>query len=127
MRNFRSRIRFVFIIPLAIAAFFGIGFIVMELWNHLLPDILHVGAITYWQAVGIFILCKLLFGFGHGGRRFGGRPWMSGHMLERFKNMTPEEKEQFKQKWQERCGKRGWGNRHPFEAEWDNNAADAAK
>lgn len=126
MRKFRFRILF---IPLAVAAFFGVSFIVMELWNNLLPAILHVGAVTYWQAMGIFVLCKILFGFGHRGHR-GGPPWLRGRMLERFKNMTPEEKEQFKQKWEQRCGGRGgWGhgNRHPFEAEWDNNAAEAAR
>ena len=117
--------RFLFI-PLGIAAILSlVSLVVMELWNNLLPAILHVGVITFWQAMGIFILSKLLFGFGKGGgRHFGGAPWMRGRMNERFKNMSPEEKEQFKQKWQQRCGK--WGNRHPFEAEWDNNAAEAA-
>ncbi len=120
--------RFIFI-PLAVAAFLGgVSFVVMELWNNLLPAILHVGVITFWQAMGIFILCKILFGFGKGHR--GGGPWWRGRMEERFKNMTPEQKEAFKQKWQERCGsKHGWGhgNRHAFEAEWDNNAAEEAK
>jgi len=121
--------RFIFI-PLAIAAFLsGISYIVMELWNNLLPAILHVSVITFWQAMGIFILCKILFGFGKGGRGGMGAPWMRNRMD--FKNMTPEQKEQFKQKWEQRCGggRGGWGhgNRHPFEAEWDNNAADAAK
>jgi len=119
----RSRMKLLFI-PLAIAAFFGISFIVMELWNNILPLVLHVGAVTYWQAMGILVLCKILFGFGHGGRK--GAPWMRQRMMaERFKNMSAEEREQFKQKWQQRCGGK-WGNRHPFESEWDNNAAEAA-
>jgi hypothetical protein len=127
MKRIFFRGRFIFI-PLAVAAFLsGISFVVMELWNNLLPVILHVGAITFWQAMGIFILCKILFGFGKSGR--GGAPWMR-HRMD-FKNMTPEQKEAFKQKWQERCGGRnGWGrhgNRHPCEAEWDNNAAEEAK
>jgi len=132
MRKLFFRGRFIFI-PIAVAAFLtGISYIVMELWNNLLPAILHVGIITFWQAMGIFILCKILFGFGKGGRRhWGGPHWMNGRMLERFKNMTPEEKAEFKQKWEQRCGDgrrgRGYGNRHPFEAEWDNNAAEAAK
>jgi len=122
--------RFLFI-PFGVAAILSlVSLAVMELWNNLLPAILHVGAITFWQAMGIFILCKILFGFGKGGRHFGGPPWMRGRMLERFKNMTPDEKDEFKQKWEQRCGGRhhwGHGNRHPFEAEWDNNAAEAAK
>ena len=34
-------------------------------------------------------------------------------MAERFKNMTPEEREKFKAKWEERCGPGGhqWGDR----------------
>lgn len=129
MRKIFFRGRFVFI-PLAVAGFLAlISFVVMQLWNNLLPGILHVGMITFWQAMGIFILCKLLFGFGRGGRGGMGKgPWMRHKMEERFKNMSAEEREQFKQKWQQRCGMRGWGqgNRHPFEAEWDNNAAEAA-
>ena len=112
-------------IPLIIAALFGISYIVMELWNNILPAVLHVGVVTYWQAMGILVLCKILFGFGRKGGN--GAPWMRHRMEERFKNMTPEERAKFKAKWEQRCGPRGWGNRHPFEAEWDNNAAEAAK
>ncbi|HOP11383.1 MAG TPA: hypothetical protein PK629_07820 [Oscillospiraceae bacterium] len=40
------------------------GFIIMWLWNWLMPAIFNLGEITYWQAIGIFILAKLIFGFG---------------------------------------------------------------
>jgi hypothetical protein len=108
--------RFIFI-PLAVAACLSlISFIVMQLWNCLLPGILHVSAITFWQAMGIFILCKILFGFGKGGRGFGGHnggggPWMRRKMEEKFKHMSPEERERFKQKMGDRmCDPRGrWG------------------
>lgn len=44
------------------------GFLVKWLWNALMPDIFGLGAITYWQAVGMLILAKILFGgFGHHG------------------------------------------------------------
>jgi hypothetical protein len=101
--------------PLGGAAILSlVSFVVMQLWNCLLPGILHVTAITFWQAMGIFILCKILFGFGKGGRGFGGHngaPWMRHKMEERFKNMSPEERERFKQKMSDRmCGPRGrWG------------------
>src|SRR5258708_5783048 len=104
MRTFFYRRRFIFI-PFAVAAFLALtGFVVMNLWNYLLPAILHVGVITFWQAIGIFILCKILFGFGKGGHHRGGAPWMRHRMEERFKNMSPEEKEKFKAKWEKRCG-----------------------
>ena len=112
-------------IPFAVAAFLAaISFIVMSLWNALLPDILHVTTITFWQAMGIFVLCKILFGFGKGGRwgnGGGGAPWMRQRMEERFKNMTPEEREKFRRKM-EMCGRGRWnrrGGEHPFEKFWD--------
>lgn len=102
-----------FFMPLAVAGFLAlISFVVMALWNNLLPEILHVGTISFWQAMGIFILCKLLFGFGRG-RGMGGRaPWMRHRMHERFKNMSSEEKEAFKAKMKSRMGNfggKGWG------------------
>ncbi len=130
MKKFFFKGRFIFI-PLGIAAFVSLaGFAVMTLWNALLPDIIHVSAITFWQAVGIFVLCKLLFGFGRGGGRgFGGGPhWMRHKMEERFKNMTPEEREKFKQKMRERaCEPWGHRGRHPFDTNWDDVAEEPSK
>ncbi len=42
------------------------GYIIMSLWNWLMPDIFGLTTITYWQAVGLFILAKIIFG-GFGG------------------------------------------------------------
>jgi hypothetical protein len=112
MRRIFFRGRFIFM-PLAAAAILTlVSYVVMQLWNNLLPAILHVGVITFWQAMGIFILCKILFGFGGRGRGWGGgpKPWMRHRMEERFNNMTPEQKEKFKQKWNEKCGH--FGHRH---------------
>jgi hypothetical protein len=126
--------RFIFI-PIAVAAFLSlISFVVMQLWNCLLPNILHVGVITFWQAMGVFILCKILFGFGRGkrgggwgGGPWGGSPWMRQKMQDRFQNMTPEQKEKFKQKMRDRaCGP--WGHRdggeHPFKQAWEQFEAE---
>ena len=38
------------------------GFVIMWLWNWLMPELFELPALTYWQAVGIFILFKILFG-----------------------------------------------------------------
>ncbi|MES2279628.1 MAG: hypothetical protein V4592_26575 [Bacteroidota bacterium] len=120
--------RFIFI-PIAVAACLSaVSFVVMQLWNHLLPEILHVGLITFWQAMGIFILCKILFGFGKGGRGFGGgggNPWMRHKMEEKFRNMSPEQRESFKQKMGDRmCGPRG-GRFGRFD--WDQPAKEEPK
>lgn len=131
MRPYFNRKK-IFFIPFAIAAFVAlVGLVVMSLWNALIPVIFHLGVITFWQAVGIFVLCKILFGFGKGGHGWRGRgPWMRGRMEERFKNMTPEEREQFKAKWEERCGYGRWGHhaQHPFSGgPWDKKEPETEK
>lgn len=92
-----------FLIPLGIVAFIVIGGeVVMQLWNWLVPAIIGWKAISFWQAVGILALCRILFG-GHGGglRRFGDR---RRQMREQWEKMTPEEREQLRQKMRGRCG-----------------------
>lgn len=110
--------RFV-LMPICAVAFLAlISFVVMHLWNCLLPNIMHVSTITFWQAMGIFVLCKILFGFGKGGPRFGGggrAPWMRQRMKEHFEQMTPEERERFKQKFA-KCGPFG---RRGFDNDWE--------
>jgi hypothetical protein len=120
--------RFVFI-PLAIAAFVSLAsFLVMQLWNNLLPDIFHITTITFWQAMGIFILCKILFGFGRGGGRgFRNAPWMRHKMEERLKSMTPEQREKFRQKMQQHnCGPWGREGGRSF-YDWETPPTEAAK
>lgn len=125
MRSFFYKRRFIFI-PFGVAAFLTvISFVVMTLWNNLLPDILHVGVITFWQAMGIFVLCKILFGFGKGGGP-GKGAWMRHRMEEKFKNMTPEEREKFRAKM-ENCGRGRWNRHgeHPFQKYWEEAAKPA--
>ncbi|MCD6322317.1 MAG: hypothetical protein J7L77_04765 [Clostridiales bacterium] len=43
---------------------FLFGWVLMLLWNWLMPTIFGLTTITYWQGFGIFFLAKLLFGFG---------------------------------------------------------------
>ena len=72
-RGFRKKMIF---IPFLVAGGLAlISYIVMLLWNNLLPDILHVTTISIWQAMGLFVLAKILFGFGKGGGR-GGPAWL---------------------------------------------------
>lgn len=46
---------------------FLFGYVVMLLWNWLMPEIFGLTTIGYWQAVGLIILAKLLFGHIGGG------------------------------------------------------------
>ncbi|WP_374163765.1 hypothetical protein [Arcticibacter sp. MXS-1] len=112
MKKILFKGRFIFF-PIAFAAFLAlISYIVMQLWNHLLPEILHVQPITFWQAAGIFILCKILFGFGGGGPR-GLKNRLRHKREERLRNLSPEEREKFRQKMREFDWCEHWGKGDP--------------
>jgi len=96
------------------AALFALvfGWLVMILWNWLMPMIFHLGEITYWQSFGIVILAKLLFGgIGgpRGGRgRGGGGPWKGNPW-----GGNP---------WEGRHGRDDWRLYHEF---WDREGREA--
>jgi len=98
----RWYLRKAFIAPMAILAMAIFGFVVMTLWNWLVPTLFGGHTIGYWQAWGIIILSKILFG------GFRGRPGYGGHwrgrLKERWERMTPEEREKFRQGMAGRCG-----------------------
>jgi uncharacterized membrane protein len=100
------RKRLLFIAPLAILGmllFITIGgVVVQQLWNWLLPLLFGWRQITFWQALGLLALCRILFGgFGlHG----SGRSNMRRRMQERCDRMTPEERERFRQGMRARWG-----------------------
>src|SRR5437762_13228674 len=91
---------FIIFAPIAIFLF---GTLVMWLWNNTLTPVLHVSTVTFWQALGILVLSKVLFSsFSGGGRR---RDYRKERML--WNNMTTEQKEKFKEEW--RCRRGRWG------------------
>ena len=55
-----------FFILLGIGIAFLVGYIVMRLWNWLMPELFDLPTVTYWQAVGVLVLAKIIFGFGGG-------------------------------------------------------------
>ena len=90
---------------LFIVIFLLLGVAVMFLWNALLPQTIHVTVITYWQALGLMILCRILFGkVGFGG-------WMSrqhddsprGVLKEKLMTMDEGDRAAFKEEWRKRC------------------------
>jgi len=102
--------RILFIAPLAgvaMAIFIWIGGeVVMHLWNWNLPAVFGWRQITFWQAIGLFALCRILFG-DLGMRvspRSNIRRRINERMDERWERMTPEEREKFRQSWRSRCG-----------------------
>ncbi|HSS22474.1 MAG TPA: hypothetical protein VLL54_20555 [Pyrinomonadaceae bacterium] len=99
------------LLAMAIFAFIG-GELVKLLWNWLAPDLFGLRIITFWQAIGLLALCRILFGgFGMGGgghRRRGMRGRIDGRieerMRERWEEMTPEQRERFRQGFRGRGG-----------------------
>jgi membrane protein required for beta-lactamase induction len=86
------------------------GTVVMLLWNWLLPALFGWPELTFWQALALLALCRILFG-GHGvgrstrsriGRRVDER--IAERMAERMEGMTPDERERFRQGLRRRCG-----------------------
>lgn len=103
--NSRGSKRF-FIIPLfIIAAALVMGAVVMLLWNAILPYLLNIKAISYWQAVGLLVLCKILFG-GFGQRRYSSTPFKRTHWRDKWSTMSDEERIRFKEEWKKRCEQR---------------------
>ena len=83
--------------PLAMAVFIAIGGeVVRLLWNWLAPTLFGLREVTFWQAVGLLALCRILFGgLGLGGGSYRSRS--RRRMAERWDWMTPEERERFRQ------------------------------
>jgi hypothetical protein len=87
------------------------GVIVRLLWNWLLPPLFGWREITFWQAFGLLVLCRILFGgLGRHGsgpgpairRRFADR--LADRVDERWQHMSAEDRERFRQRMRERCG-----------------------
>jgi predicted Fe-S protein YdhL (DUF1289 family) len=105
------------ILVFIIAGVAALGFVVMSLWNWLMPS-LFSGAqqIDYVHALGLFVLCKILFG------GFRGRG-CHHHHRQRWEQMSDEEREKFKQGMR---GMRGWRDRWSRNERNDrNDVADA--
>jgi len=102
------------IVGILLFTFIG-GEVVRLLWNWLLPELFGWPRIEFWQALGILALCRILFG-GLGGHGSGPRSnihrrvserWnerFAERVTERLEQMTPEERERFKQRMRERWG-----------------------
>ncbi|MGA3211253.1 MAG: hypothetical protein ABSD20_08085 [Terriglobales bacterium] len=94
-------LKFVLFGVLFVAVF---GFVVMHLWNWLMPVLFGLKLISFWQAVGLVVLSKIFFGGFRGGPGRG-MHWRH-RMKERWEQMTPEERDKFREGMRFRCG--GW-------------------
>jgi hypothetical protein len=79
----------------ALAALAVLSFVVLHLWNWLMPALFGLHAITFWQSAGLLVLSKILLGGFRGGPRR--RLFWRRRMMARWEKMTPEEREKFRQ------------------------------
>lgn len=83
-------LKMVSFVALAVAL---LGYVVMSLWNAVLPAVAGIHAITFVQALALLVLSRILFG---GLRGWGRRGHWRGRMQARWAQMTPEEQEKFR-------------------------------
>jgi hypothetical protein len=104
--------RFLYV-PLYIAVFLLLSCAVMFLWNALLPQIMNVKKVNYWQALGITALCRILLGrFNFGGLIGWQRGGPSNFLKEKLMRMSDEDKAAFKEEWRKKCEQFGRA-KHP--------------
>jgi hypothetical protein len=78
------------------------GLAVMALWNWLAPELFGWRTVSFAQALGLLVLCRLLIGGLRGG--VGGHLAWRARLAERLERMTPEEREKFRTGLHGRCG-----------------------
>ena len=78
------------ILGMALVAFIG-GEIVKLLWNWLVPSLFGWQPVTFWQALGLLALCRILFGG-------------NGLMKRQSRRYSPEERERFRAAFRKRFG-----------------------
>ena len=112
-KGFGAR-RVVLFVLFAAIAIFVFGGVVMLLWNNVLAQVTHVSTISFLQALGILLLAKILFGGFRGG--WGPRSYYwKQRMRDKWNNMTPEDRDKFKQELQKRCGH--WGYKSWYDSD----------
>lgn len=88
------------IIVLFLLFFVALSAVTMVLWNWLLPELFDLQVITFWQAGGILLLSRIIFGFGRSGRR-SGEHWKN-HWAAKWRHLPEEQREKWRQKFEEK-------------------------
>jgi hypothetical protein len=98
-------LKIVFFLLVAAVFIAALGWVVMFLWNHTLAEVTSVQPLSYFQAIGLLLLARILFG----SFRFGPPPFRGSsrskraYWKEKWMNMSEEEKAAFKERWKKRC------------------------
>jgi hypothetical protein len=87
----------------------ALSVVVMLLWNALIPSLFSGPVLGFWQAAGLLVLSRILFGrFGgpHGHSAWRHRAWQA-----RWNRMTPEERDRFRdgmRRWKQTMQEQRW-------------------
>lgn len=84
MNRRRARKLFV-LLPIGIVAIGIFGFGVMSLWNWLIPALFGGKLITFWQALGMLVLSRILVG-----------GFSRPRVVHKWEQLSPEEREKFR-------------------------------
>lgn len=98
MGNYRKGFLYGLMIAAIIAVVAGLfAALFMQLWNWLIPILFNGPMLTYWQAFGLLLLGKLIFGgFGQTKRHWHKHHNWKGHWQDRCSNMSDEDREKWK-------------------------------
>ncbi len=89
----------------AIAAALLLGTAVMYLWNAIVPGLTGWSLISLPHAIGLLVLCRILFGGFRGRCGPGGHGWKHrAAWHERWADMTDEQRAELRARWKHRCG-----------------------
>lgn len=100
----------------AAAVLFGFvfGLAIKLLWNWLMPELFNLKEITYWQAIGIFLLTKIVFGsFGggsseHKSGKSSKKDKLHGCVYDYKDNKESLKSWEYYEKWWEEEGKKSY-------------------
>lgn len=93
-----------------------VGWILMLLWNWLMPDLFGIAEINYWQALGLLLLSKIIFGgIWHHKKCCHHK---HGYWKHKFKHKWHSMSEEEKRKWEEKFGSHcGFGRKSANEGD----------
>jgi len=86
------------------------GYLIMSLWNWLVPELFHGPMVNFWQALGILALSKILFG-GFKGKRGcccnkGGEGGWKEKMRSHWGHLSSDEREHLRSRFYNKCMKK---------------------
>lgn len=89
---------------LAIVGFLLFVYAFQYIWNITIPEIFGLRSLSYFQALCLLIISRILFGgFGFRWANSGKNKFWKERVKMKMQNMTPEEREEFKRKLSQKC------------------------